>query len=66
LEKRDELLNGEIFDTILEEKVVTEAWTNQYNMIKPHSSFGDRTLAPGAYNPRQIVNASMGKKLNLH
>lgn len=27
---RDELLNGEIFDTIFESKVVTEQWRNHY------------------------------------
>ena len=35
---RDELLNGEIFDTILEAKVLTEMWRKHYNKIRPHSS----------------------------
>jgi putative transposase len=37
---RDELLNGEIFDTILEAKVITENWRNHYNQKRPHSSLG--------------------------
>jgi transposase InsO family protein len=52
---RDELLNGEIFDTVLEAKVVTEAWRKQYNTIRPHSSLGYR--APEAYTLRQVANA---------
>ena len=52
---RDELLNGETFDTILEAQVITEQWRRQYNTIRPHSSLGYR--APEAYIPRQIANA---------
>ncbi len=32
---RDELLNGEIFDTILEARVITEEWRQLYNTIRP-------------------------------
>ena len=35
---RDELLNGEIFDTILEAKIVIEQWRVRYNTRRPHSS----------------------------
>jgi len=52
---RDELLNAEIFDKILEAKVVTEVWRKQYNTIRPHSSPGYR--APEAYTLRQVTNA---------
>ena len=34
---RDELLNGEIFDTLLEAKVLIERWRVEYNTIRPHS-----------------------------
>jgi len=54
---RDELLNGEIFDTILEARVVTEAWRKHYNTIRPHSSLGYRAPAPEAYIPHQVANA---------
>jgi putative transposase len=37
---RDELLNGEIFDTLLEAKVLIERWRREYNTIRPHSSLG--------------------------
>jgi len=45
---RDELLNGEVFDTLLEARVVTEAWRRDYNHHRPHSSLGYRPPAPEA------------------
>ena len=33
---RDELLNGEIFYTLKEAKIVIEAWRRHYNTIRPH------------------------------
>jgi len=43
---RDELLNREIFDTLLEAKVLTERWRQDYNTVRPHSSLGYRPPAP--------------------
>ena len=37
---RDELLNGELLDTLEEAKVLVEAWRRVYNHIRPHSSLG--------------------------
>jgi putative transposase len=54
---RDELLNGEIFDTILEAKVITENWRNHYNQVRPHSSLGYRVPAPEAILPIQYSSA---------
>jgi transposase InsO family protein len=54
---RDELLNGEIFDTILEAKVITENWRNHYNQKRPHSSLGYKVPAPEAILPIQYANA---------
>ena len=45
---RDELLNGEIFYTLLEAKVLIERWREHYNRIRPHSSLGYRPPAPEA------------------
>lgn len=45
---RDELLNGEIFYTLKEAKIVIEQWRNHYNKIRPHSSLGYRPPAPEA------------------
>ena len=36
----DELLNPEVFDTLLEAKVLIERWRVEYNTVRPHSSLG--------------------------
>ena len=46
---RNELLNGEIFDTILEAKVVIENWRKEYNTKRPHSALGYVPPAPAAW-----------------
>ena len=43
---RDEKLNGEIFYTLLEARVLIEHWRLEYNEIRPHSSLGYRPPAP--------------------
>jgi transposase InsO family protein len=43
---RDELLNGEIFYTLTEAKVLIEKWRKEYNTKRPHSSLGYRPPAP--------------------
>jgi putative transposase len=45
---RDELLNGEIFDTMTEAKVLIESWRTYYNTIRPHSSLDYMPPAPEA------------------
>ena len=45
---RDELLNGEIFYTLLEAKVLIERWREHYNRVRPHSALGYRPPAPEA------------------
>lgn len=45
---RDELLNGEIFYTLQEAKVLIERWRWEYNHIRPHSALGYRPPAPEA------------------
>lgn len=54
---RDELLNGEVFDTVVEARVITEQWRNHYNTIRPHSSLGYRPPAPEMFIPLQLANA---------
>ena len=48
---RDELLNGEIFCSLREAKVLIEQWRHLYNTVRPHSSLGYRPPAPQAYMP---------------
>jgi putative transposase len=53
---RDELLNREIFDILLEAKVLTENWRREYNQVRPHSSLGYRAPAPETKEPLQVLN----------
>jgi putative transposase len=48
---RYELLNVEVFDTLLEARVLTTRWKRQYNTLRPHSSLGYRPPAPEAVLP---------------
>ncbi len=45
---RDEFLNGELFHTLTEARVLIEDWRKHYNHIRPHSSLGYRPPAPEA------------------
>jgi transposase InsO family protein len=49
---RDELLNGEIFYSLKEAKIVIEQWRKHYNTKRPHSALGYRPPAPVAYSPK--------------
>ena len=48
---RDKLLNGEIFYSLKEAKVVIEQWRKHYNTKRPHSALGYRPPAPVTYSP---------------
>ena len=48
---RDELLNGEIFDSLREVQIIIERWRNHYNTKRPHSALGYRPPAPDAIVP---------------
>ena len=51
---RDELLNGEIFYTLKEAQILMEAWRQEYNGIRPHSSLGYRPPAPETAAPWMV------------
>jgi len=46
---RDELLNREVLDTLVEAKVLVDGWRKEYNRFRPHSSLGYRPPAPEAF-----------------
>ncbi|MGR4893636.1 IS3 family transposase [Sphingopyxis sp. LARHCG72] len=60
---RDELLNGEIFYSLAEARILIEAWRRHYNTIRPHSSLGYRPPAPEAV--RSPVSPSGSASLHL-
>jgi len=61
---RDELLNGEIFYTLREAKVLIEAWRVHYNTVRPHSGLGYRPPAPEAI-AQPAGSASLGSLASL-
>jgi transposase InsO family protein len=46
---RDEFLNGEIFYSLQELRVLAERWRVHYNTVRPHSSLGYKPPAPEAW-----------------
>jgi transposase InsO family protein len=43
---RDELLDGEIFYSLAEARIVIESWRRHYNTERPHGSLGYKPPAP--------------------
>ena len=48
---RDELLDGEVFYTMTDVKVLTAQYRQIYNQVRPHSSLGYRPPAPETILP---------------
>lgn len=55
---RDELLEREVFTTVLEAQVLVENWRRQYNECRPHSALGYQTPAAFATACKQPLNSS--------
>jgi transposase InsO family protein len=51
---RDEFLNGEIFYSMKEIRVLVERWRVHYNTDRPHSSLGYRPPAPEAWIAKSL------------
>ena len=48
---RDEFLNGELFNTLAEARILIEWWRKEYNQVRPHSALGYRPPAPQTIIP---------------
>ena len=57
---RDELLDREVFYTLLEVRVLTEQYRQTYNRIRPHRSTGYRPPAPETFLPANLVPLLVG------
>jgi len=55
---RDELLDREVFDTLLEAKVLIGRWRKVYNTVRPHRSLGYRPPAPESRRPCRLGSAT--------
>lgn len=54
---RYELLDGEIFFSLLEAQVVIEKWRQHYNTKRPHSALGGKPPVPEAFQPNLTLLA---------
>jgi putative transposase len=63
---RDELLNGEVFYTLQEAKILIEQWRRHYNTIRPHSALGYRPPAPETIKPLPITATAHGETALMH
>ena len=57
---RDELLNGEIFYSLCEARIIIESWRKHYNTIRPHSALGYRPPAPETVIPADPAFTQQG------
>jgi putative transposase len=55
---RDELLDGEIFYSLAEAKIVVESWRRHYNAKRPHASLGYKPPAPEVFIPAFAARAA--------
>jgi transposase InsO family protein len=55
---RDELLNGEIFYSLKEAKIVIESWRRHYNTLRPHGSIGYKPPAPEVFVPAMSMRTA--------
>jgi putative transposase len=55
---RDELLDGEIFYSLNEARIVIESWRRHYNTLRPHGSLGYKPPAPEVFVPALAARAT--------
>ena len=56
---RDELLDGEIFYSLAEARIVIESWRRHYNTVRPHGSLGYKPPAPEVFIPAFATRAAL-------
>jgi len=53
---RDEFLNVEIFDALLEVQVLVERWRKHYHTVRPHNALNYLPSGPEAVHPAVLAN----------
>ena len=53
-----ELLDGEIYYSLREARIVIESWRRHYNTVRPHESLGYKPPAPEAFLPAIAARAA--------
>lgn len=56
---RDELLDGEIFYTLDEAKIVIESWRRHYNTVRSHESLGYKPPVPEVCVPPSAAQTAL-------
>jgi putative transposase len=55
---RDEFLDGEIFYSPADAKIVIESWRRHYNTVRPHGSLGYKPPAPEVFVPAMAARTA--------
>ena len=55
---RDELLDGEIFYSLAEARIIIESWRRHYNTVRPHGSLAYKPPAPEVFVPAIAARAA--------
>ena len=64
---RDELLDGEVFYSLAEAKVVIESWRRHYNTSRPHSALGYRPPSPEVVlGPARPITRTVAPRPIMH
>ena len=63
---RDELLNGELFYSLAEARIVIESWRQHYNTLRPHSSLGYMPPAPHTVLWPAVPPSTIAAKPTMH
>ena len=56
---RDELLDGELFYSLKEARIVIESWRRHYNTVRPHESLGYKPPAPEVFVPKIAARSAL-------
>lgn len=63
---RDELLDGEIFYSLAEARIVIEDWRRHYNTERPHSALGYKPPAPAVIVPQVPPTSNAPNRPTMH
>ena len=63
---RDELLDGEIFYSLAEARIVIEDWRRHYNTERPHSALGYKPPAPAVIVPQVQPTSNAPNRPTMH
>jgi len=60
---RDQFLNGELFYSLNEARILIEQWRIHYNTVRPHRSIGRRPPAPASWDIDSTTNHALHQSL---